>query len=166
LYRGPDDGKHAVIGLRQPGDVVGISSALAGGRHYSTATPIGKFRLLKVPVSVFADLCTQDPDLLIRLTTRVSNQLRRLAEQVERIQLMQTTERLASYLLSLIADPQQSAEIRLPCDKGLIATYLGMERESFSRSLKKLRTLGVVSKGRHIRISDPGALTRLCRQSN
>jgi CRP-like cAMP-binding protein len=163
LYRGAEDGKHAVLGLREVGEIAGASAALSGIDHYSTAQTVGKCQVLEVPVSVFNELLTDDPDLARRLTSRLADNLQLISEHMERLQLMQTTERLASYLLSMVRENNESLDFLLPCDKGLIATYLGMERESFSRSLKKLRSLGVISKGRRIHISDPAALKSLCQ---
>ena len=163
LYRGSENGKHAILGLREVGEIAGASAALAGINHYTTAQSVGKCRLLEVPLEVFNELLQLDPNLVRRLTSRLADNLQLISEHVERLQLMQTTERLASYLLSLLPTNGISTEFLLPCDKGVIATYLGMERESFSRSLKKLRSLGVISKGRHIQISDPAALKSLCQ---
>ncbi len=163
LYRGAEDGKHAILGLREIGEIAGASAALAGINHYTTGQPVGRCRLLEVPLDVFHELLDQNPDLARKLTSRLADNLQLISEHVERLQLMQTTERLASYLLSMLPNNGRSTEFLLPCDKGVIATYLGMERESFSRSLKKLRSLGVISKGRRIQISDPAALKSLCQ---
>ena len=163
LYRGAKHGKHAILGLREVGQIAGASAALAGINHYTTAQPVGSCRLLDVPLSVFKELLERDPNLAAKLTSRLADNLQLISEHVERLQLMQTTERLASYLLSIASNDDCLTELTLPCDKGVIAAYLGMERESFSRALKKLRSLGVVSKGRHIQISDPAALKGLCR---
>jgi len=163
LYRGAEKGKHAILGLREIGEIAGVSAALSGINHYTTAQPVGKCRLLEVPISLFNDLLKYDVSLVGRLTSRLADNLQLISEHVERLQLMQTTERLASYLLSMMPENSKSLEFVLPCDKGVIATYLGMERESFSRCLKKLRSLGVISNGRNIQISDPAALKSLCQ---
>ena len=163
LYRGAEHGKHAILGLREVGQIAGASAALANINHYTTAQPVGSCRLLAVPLDVFKELLEHDPGLAGKLTSRLADNLQLISEHVERLQLMQTTERLASYLLSIASSNDKSTELTLPCDKGVIAAYLGMERESFSRALKKLRSLGVVSKGRHIQISNPAALKGLCQ---
>jgi len=163
LYRGSEKGKHAILGLREVGEIAGASAALVGINHYTTAQPVGNCRLLEVPIDVFRELLEHDPGLARKLTSRLADNLKLVSEHVERLQLMQTTERLASYLLSIATKNNNSTELTLPCDKGVIAAYLGMERESFSRALKKLRSLGVVSKGRYIQISDPSALKGLCQ---
>ncbi|MGY9062091.1 MAG: helix-turn-helix domain-containing protein, partial [Rhodospirillales bacterium] len=71
------------------------------------------------------------------------------------------TERLADYLLDADNDGQTSMALTLPCDKGLIATYLRMECKIFSRALPKLRSVGVITKGCHIQITDTLVLKEL-----
>jgi len=51
--------------------------------------------------------------------------------------------------------------VRLPLDKALIAGRLGMQPETLSRSLAKLRRLGIESKGAEVSIPDVLALKRL-----
>ena len=84
-----------------------------------------------------------------------------ISRHVERLQLLRTMERLADYLLDTVNDDQTSMALTLPCDKGLIATYLGMERKIFSRALVKLRSVSVIAKGCHIEITDTLALKEL-----
>lgn len=160
LYRGSDNGKHAVLGIRERSDVLGVTSALSDSAHYSTAKSVGRSKALAIPLDVFGELVSLDPALPQRLLRHVAGNLHDISEHMERLQLLQTTERLANYLWKIAPDKGGTTEIVLPCEKGLIATYLGMERESFSRALKKLRTVGVNTKGRRIQIEDPDALKR------
>ena len=60
---------------------------------------------------------------------QVADNVTDISRHVERLQLLQTTERLADYLLDAVNDDQTSMALTLPCDKGLTATYLRMERK-------------------------------------
>ena len=84
-----------------------------------------------------------------------------ISRHVERLQLLRTMDRLADYLLDTVNNDQTSMALTLPCDKGLIATCLGMEQEIFSRALAKLRSVGVITKGCHIEITDTLAFKEL-----
>ena len=161
LYLGSDDGKHAVLGIREKGDVAGLTSALSGRSNYSNAKTVRKCTTLAIPAPVLHQVIAQSPSTGERLMRRIADNLTGISRHVERLQLLQTTERLADYLLDTVNDGQTSIALTLPCDKGLIATYLGMERESFSRALAKLRSVGVITKGRHIEITDTLALKQL-----
>ena len=85
---------------------------------------------------------------------QVADNVTCISHHIERLQLLQTTERLANYLLDTVNNDLTSMALTLPCDKGLIATCLGMERKIFSKALAKLRSVGVITKGCHIEITD------------
>ena len=62
---------------------------------------------------------------------QVADNVTCISHHIERLQLLQTTERLANYLLDTVNNDLTSMALTLPCDKGLIATNLGMERKIF-----------------------------------
>lgn len=161
LFRGSDEGKHAVMGIREKGDVAGLTSLISGRHHYSTAKTVEKGKALEIPASAFKEILSHSPGTADRLLRIVADNVLGISRHMERLQLLQTTERLADYLLNTVDGNATSSEVTLPCDKGLIATYLGMERESFSRALAKLRRVGVITKGRRIQINDTSALREL-----
>ena len=72
------------------------------------------------------------------------------------------TQRVADFLLKLCPAEDGPAEVALPYDKSLIASRLGMKPESFSRSLARMRDLGVRSERSHVSISDAAALADYC----
>ena len=80
-------------------------------------------------------------------------------QEVEQLTAHTTSERLADFLLKLCPRQQTGpTTIHLPTDKSLIAGRLGMQPETFSRSLAKLRPLGVETHGQNIVVQDVGAL--------
>jgi hypothetical protein len=55
--------------------------------------------------------------------------------------------------------------VRLPFDKALIASQLGMQPETLSRSLARLRAMGIAAEGNRIQISDIATLHRLAGEA-
>jgi CRP-like cAMP-binding protein len=92
----------------------------------------------------------------------MSLHLRRLVQQIEHLTVRSSTERLADFLVKLADNRNERAILRLPYDKGLIAARLGMQPETLSRALAKLRPLGVETKGSRVTIRDVDALRRHC----
>jgi CRP-like cAMP-binding protein len=90
----------------------------------------------------------------------MSAHLHRLVRQVEQLTVRSSTERLAEFLIRLAPRRSGSATIELPWDKALVATRLGMRPETLSRSLAKLRDLGVEARGARITIDQLEALRR------
>lgn len=68
-------------------------------------------------------------------------------------------QRVGCFILKLCdSKNHNNVELALPYDKMLIASYLGMKRETFSRTLNDLKLIGVTVNGNILSIKD---LTRL-----
>jgi CRP-like cAMP-binding protein len=156
-------GKHAVLTIVGPGEACALHSVLDTGRHTGTAEAIGGCRVLEIPAPLFSRL-VRDPAIASGVIHLLATRLQDLSDQVGRVQLMQTTQRLADYLLSLAPKGSGACEVELPYEKALIATYLGMEPESFSRAMKNLRPHGLSCDGRKVRLDDPKALRDFCME--
>jgi CRP/FNR family transcriptional regulator, dissimilatory nitrate respiration regulator len=100
-------------------------------------------------------------DLALKMLAALSRHLRCLVVQVEQLTIRSATERVAGFLLRLCPHANGSAVIDLPLDKVLIAGRLGMQPETLSRSLAKLRAHGVATKGGIVTVGDIAALRRL-----
>ncbi len=162
LYRGRKPGKHAVLGVMQPGMSFAVCDVLGGERHSATAEAVGKTRVLTIPAPGFVTTVESDKGFALSLLKQLSRELHQVSDQIECIQLKPTAQRLADFLLRLTPETDQPCEIILPFEKALIAAYLGMEPESLSRAFKDLRALGVVNRGRRTEIKDGGRLRSYC----
>ncbi len=71
-----------------------------------------------------------------------------------------TAQRLGSYLLALVPDPNATKSgFRLPFEKGSLAARLGCRQENLSRAFASLRELGVETRGARITLHDIPRLT-------
>ena len=84
--------------------------------------------------------------------------MRGLVRQVEQLAVKSSAERVAGFLCKLTSNADGPVTIQLPLDKALIAGRLGMQPETFSRSLAKLRRLGIVTNGGVVQVPDVAAL--------
>jgi CRP/FNR family transcriptional regulator, dissimilatory nitrate respiration regulator len=154
VYRGETAGKHAVLSIMLPGDAFALEAVLDNGRYAATAEAVGTCRLLAIPATAFHKALANGGGLAAGAVRVLSQNLGQAFQQLERIQLKATSQRLADFLLGLIPEQGGTAEFVLPYKKALIANYLGMEPESLSRALKELQDLGVANRGRRVRIAD------------
>jgi len=60
---------------------------------------------------------------------------------------MNAAQKIGCFILRLANVTHTSFEVILPYDKSLIASYLGMKGETFSRALNELKPLGITIKG-------------------
>jgi CRP/FNR family transcriptional activator FtrB len=78
-----------------------------------------------------------------------------LVRQVCDLKLRTTAQRLGCYLLALSTDPSaNTASLRLPFDKRLLAARLGCRQENLSRAFAALRNQGVETHGSRVILHD------------
>jgi len=160
LHRVTPDGNESVISVVQRGESFAEAAAFESGAYPVSAAVIEGARLLIVPAQPFIDKALEDRRLAIKMLTAMSCRLRQLVNQVEDLSLKSSVERLATYLSSLCGDTSGCTTVRLPLDKALIARHLGMQPETLSRSLARLRKLGIEVDGELVRIPDIDVLRR------
>jgi len=68
---------------------------------------------------------------------------------------MNAAQRVGCFILKLCDSKHpNNVELALPYDKMLIASYLGMKRETFSRALSDLKSIGITVHGNMLLIED------------
>ena len=162
LHRVSANGHESVISLINRGESFAEAAMFDCADFPVTATVIADARLLVVTAQSFMRRLSSDPSLALNILASMSRQLRRLVQQIEERTSSSSTERLAGFLLRLCPEDAHSSHFELPLDKQLIAGALGMQPETFSRCLSRLRSVGVTVDGNHIEIAKTEALRRLC----
>ena len=160
LYRQTADGRESVIALFACGESFAEAVMFLGSRFPVSAAVVDEARLLVIPAKSFRRALQSDNELCFKMMASMALHLRRLVGQVEQLTVRSSSERVAQFLLRLARDGAESAIVHLPYDKGLIAGRLGMQPETFSRALAKLRPLGVETQGSRVTIRDIDALRR------
>ena len=121
--------------------------------------------MLVIPGDPFIRHLSENGEIALSVLAAMSRRLRALVRQVEQLKLKSTTERVADFLVKLAPEGQGRVVVRLPMEKALIAGRLGMQPETFSRALAKLRRYGVACSGPEIAIEEIGTLRRVAQQS-
>jgi CRP-like cAMP-binding protein len=162
LYRQTADGRESLIALIARGESFAEAVMFLGGKFPVSAAVVDESRLLVIPAEPFRRALRSDNELCFKMMASMAVHLRHLVVQVEQLTVRSSTERLAQFLLDLARSGAERAIIHLPYDKGLLAARLGMQPETLSRALAKLRPLGVETKGSRVTIRDIDALRRHC----
>lgn len=160
LYRQTADGRESVIALFARGESFAEAAMFLDGTFPVSAAVVDEARLLVIPARSFRHALERDNALCFKMMASMAVHLRRLVGQVEQLTVRSSSERVAQFLLKLARDGAASAIVHLPYDKGLIAARLGMQPETLSRALAKLRPLGVETHGSRVAIHDVAALRR------
>lgn len=158
LFRTTKSGGESIIAIYTRGESFAEAAIFDAAVYPVSAEVVEDSRLLVIPAGPFIRRLAENGDYALQMMASMSRHLRQLVTQVEQLTLKSSVERLASFLLKLSPDKQGSVVVRLPFDKSLLAGRLGMQPETFSRSLAKLRQVGVECSGPTIRIHDVAAL--------
>lgn len=136
-----------------------LPAAVASGAPYlMSARCIADVRVLMIKADVFRGLLAREPSLALALIGCLSDQFRAMVRQIKTLKLRSGPQRVAAYLVALSRSQGSEQAITLPYEKGLIASQLGMTRESFSRILAKLQRGVIDMQGQSIHIRDHQAL--------
>jgi len=161
LVRQRSDGHEAVIAAFTAGESFAEAAMFESGNFPVTALVVGRSRVLSVPAGPLKAKLRNDSELAFDIMASMSVHLRRLVRQVEQLTLQSSEQRVAAFLVRLASVESGPAVVRLPVDKALVAGRLGMQPETFSRSLSRLKDRGIAVEARDISIPDVGELRRL-----
>lgn len=155
-FRQTPEGKEITIGLAIRGDIIGTTHLFESVDTYQwSAVAVEPVTVLAYPVAGFRETLMTHRILALNLLAALSKQTHLAAIDAEHRVTLSAPQRIACFLLRLCAlhhlDPRR---FELPYSKTTIASKLGMEAETFSRSLKKLQAVGVEVEKAHLSIHD------------
>lgn len=154
-----DSGQEKILEFLDPGDVFGECVLLPDHRWIATAQALVPCRLLAFEKQELADAVQKIPGLALRLLSSVSYRMEGLLCDIESATFRSAAQRVAEYVLR---QPRVGNQTRLQFHKRAIASKLGLQPETFSRSLKQLVADGLITvQGPRILIHDESALQAL-----
>ncbi len=146
--------REVLIDAVEPPDLVVPAAVATGSPFLMRARVPEASRLLLIHAGVFRRALQREPLLAQHVIGSLAGQFRRLVRQIKNLKLRTGTERVGCYLLALSRRQGTPRQAVLPYEKNLIASELGMTRESFSRALAALQAAGIAVEGETIAIRD------------
>ncbi len=154
LFRNTSDGQEALLGLARNGDIIGEIN-FEKEKHLFSAQTINESDLLIIPYNILKDIVKNNARLAFKIITALNSTINHLELQFEHINTMNAAQRVGCFILKLCdSKNHNNVELILPYDKMLVASYLGMKRETFSRALSDLKSIGVTVNGNVLSIED------------
>ena len=161
LFGRSSDGREVLIEAVGPPELILPAAVATASPALTQARTVGPARLLLIEAAAFRAAVDADPALAKAVIASLSGQFRRMVRQIKNLKLRTANQRVGCYVLAL-AQRQRSETVTLPHEKGLIASELGMSRESFSRALGALQQEGLVVRGEVLTIADRERLAAAC----
>ena len=168
LIKSLPDGRHQIVALLFPSDLLGRPFKPGGRYTAETATAV---ELCCFGRPAFERLMREEEDLRQLFLERTLDDVDAGRDWMLLLGRKSAQERVAALLLLLLrrlsapecasCAQQASAQITLPLSRSEMADYLGLRIETVSRQLQRLRAAGVIeTRGRTITVRDVPALER------
>jgi CRP/FNR family transcriptional activator FtrB len=154
---GVRDRAETLLELLQPVDMIIPAAVISGQPYLMRARVCDDARLLLVAAQTFRRAMASDIALCHAVLGCLATQFRRQVRAAKNLKLRSAEERVGCYLVALVQRDSRAPTIKLPIDKHLIASQLGMTRETFSRALSGMAKFGLRVAGEVLHVEDAAA---------
>jgi CRP-like cAMP-binding protein len=157
-------GKEQVIHVFRAGESLAEATLTMEQGYPANARALQPSQILLIRKDGFVEMLRQNPELALRMLASMAVHLHVLVGQIEDLTLKDVETRLANWLLKQCPKPIGSAPftVVLKGTKRALAAELGTVSETFSRTLAKLRDLGLIEvDGPNITLLEPHKLQSL-----
>ncbi|HEV8095848.1 MAG TPA: Crp/Fnr family transcriptional regulator [Burkholderiales bacterium] len=163
-FRSEDEERVArIVG---PVETFGLAAAILGRPAPYEAVALDDSLLVMVPSAAVLQMVENDPRFARAVITDLAERTMKLLAEVETAALHGGVQRLAGYLDALAGNGEnRNCTVRLPTTKTVIASRLGIKKETLSRLLRDLAHRGLIAvEQREIAIHDRPGLAALARE--
>lgn len=163
IFNGLESGEEATLQMLSSGEALMESAVLLDTSTPASAQVVEAATMLSIPSPVIREFIKRNSDFALGMLNNLSLRSQHLVRQIEQSRLKTAEERVGWFLLRLYMDQDEKKQkISLPYDKALIASYLDMRPETFSRALKKLKAKGFAVHDDHVIMPSANALCGFC----
>ena len=157
------NGRDTVLSILRPVSSFVLAAVVLDAEALMAARVLERSHILMIPAKAIRALMTDDAAFAIAVARELSGCYRGLVRTIKNQKLRSGVERLANYLLQLHARAGGADVIRLPYEKRVLASLLGMAPENLSRAFQTLKPFGVKVKGADVTLTLVADLTRLAK---
>jgi CRP-like cAMP-binding protein len=143
------DGKQAILGVIDKGEMFGELAVLAGGTREEFAETMSACRLLLIPAKVLRQLMAEFPTVSMEIVQLFGLRRQRIERRLRSLLFRSGRERLEALLMELAEQYGRQRQEGLVIDHRLtyqeLANYVGLTRETVTLLLNELQREGKVS---------------------
>lgn len=144
IFKDNADGDQAIVHIAEEKETLTLSAIFADTILPFSAEAIEDTEILVIPARLLRGLAKNDNALSLNLLNSVASQAQSYLRQIDHLNLKTVPQRVGNFILrQFLKSGKKEKTMELPYDKSLIASYLGMQPESFSRALNQLRKEGI-----------------------
>lgn len=159
LMKTAPSGREQLISIERMGSTLAEVPVFEDGQYTFTAHAVEPTELLRLPADDFRRICSQHPEIAMKVIKVLSHRLKHLDGLVEELSFSTVRGRLIARLLRLAEErgrrTENEAEFELDENNEELAARLGTVRELISRNLGRLHGDGLIEMHRRtVRIPD------------
>ena len=165
LFRESIDGNQAIIDVLTSGHIFGESALFENMIFPYSAEAVESMQLIRLPLLSLKNEIETNPKMSLAMLKTMSKHKSQKNMELEHRTLQNAPQRIGCFLLTLLPKPEskEAQDIQLPYDKTLVSSRLGMQPETFSRALSKLKKeVNLEVKGGTITVTNVEKLTLFC----
>jgi CRP-like cAMP-binding protein len=158
LFRLSPGGAEKVIELVSPGQTFAEALMFLNAPRYPVcAAALAPSELLSLDARDFSLMLRESVDTCFLMLGSLSQRLRGLIGEIDNLTMHTASSRVARYLLAKV--PSERHSLKLDVRKGVLASRLSIQPETFSRVVKELAGRGIIEvRGAQVTILDRTAL--------
>jgi CRP/FNR family transcriptional regulator len=160
-------GKSIIVGIAEPGDILGAAAVLAGGEFTVTAKAIEQCELEYVRKGDFLKFLRENPELQLKLMKKLSAESLKLSGQLAEFKGKPAIQRLEHLLLDLcetcgeLTAKETNIKLKLALSGEELAELVGVSREWASKLMGRLKRKRIIRvRGGKVLIINKAALER------
>lgn len=156
LFRETLDGSQAIVDILPANHMFGETSLFEHNLYPYSAEAIEPTKLISIPLSLLKTEIDENPKITIAMLAEMAKVRRQQDRELEHLVIQNAPQRIGCFILRLTNQNETGpVKIQLPYDKSLVAARLGMQPETFSRALTKLKeATGLEINGATISLAD------------
>ena len=158
LFRVSPEGNEKIVEFVEQGDSFAEALMFMDRPHFPVnATALTSCKIISINSQDFKAMLRDSIDTCFLLMGSMSIRLRRLIQEIDTLSLSTGTVRIVTYLLQNSPDGTDNFDLEIA--KSVIASRLSVKPETFSRILKHLHDLDILTiNGRNVTIHDRNAM--------
>ncbi|MBI5396294.1 MAG: Crp/Fnr family transcriptional regulator [Verrucomicrobia bacterium] len=160
IFRTGPDGRERVFHVVESGDAFAEAAMFMDTYPAMAEALVSPTTVIQVDKNGFKQLIARDPRLSFKIIGTMVNWLRQMRDALTDLTLKEVPARLASYALSLPAEPGKPIKVNV--SKTTIAQMIGTTKETFSRVLNRFAQHRILTfRGTQLRILNRARLEKI-----
>lgn len=155
--------KETTLAILSPVSTFILAAVVLDADALMSARTLERSEILMIHGEALRRAMANDARFGLAVARELSGCYRGLVRTIKNQKLRGGVERLANYLLALHAKAGVGDGVRLPHEKRVLASLLGMTPENLSRAFASLQSYGVVVTGADVRLTRLKELQRLAK---